>query len=70
VDVRTAAPVSIANIAIRPKVESNVPTTGLAKPAPSVAAVAPVPAAPPKKLFVRIEGLDEGVKDIPYAQKP
>ena len=28
------------------------------------------PPAPPKKLFVRIEGLEEGVKDIPYTQKP
>ncbi|MFN0102351.1 MAG: hypothetical protein ACKV2U_09715 [Bryobacteraceae bacterium] len=27
------------------------------------------PAAPPKKMFVRIEGMDDGLKDIPYTAK-
>lgn len=68
-------------IAVRAKVESNVPMTGMpamTTPVTAVpvaaAAVAPVvpaaPAAAPKKMFVRIEGLDDGVKDIPYTAKP
>lgn len=59
-----AAPPSPAP-AIRAKVEANVPVTGL--PAEAVRPAEPPP--PPKKLFVRIEGLDDGAKEIPYATK-
>lgn len=51
--------------AIRSKVGANVPVTGL----PAEAAKAAEPPPPPKKLFVRIEGLDDGAKEIPYAAK-
>lgn len=52
--------------AIRAKVEANVPATGL----PVVEAAKPAePPPPPKKLFVRIEGLDDGAKEIPYATR-
>lgn len=58
-------------LAVRAKVEANVPITGVAKtvpvPVPPVVAVARP--EPPKKLFVRIEGLDDGMKDIPYTAK-
>jgi len=56
--------------AIRAKVEANVPMTGMPPVTPPVAAAIPIPATPPKKLFVRIEGMEEGTKDIPYAAKP
>jgi len=64
-----------APLAVRVKVESNVPMTGIAAmnqlaPAPVLPAPPVVPPPPPKKLFVRIEGMDEGVKDIPYSTKP
>lgn len=55
---------------MRIKVEANVPMTGMAAMNQPVPAAAPVPPAPPKKLFVRIEGMDDGVKDIPYTAKP
>ena len=53
-------------LAVRAKVDANVPMTGVAKVIPAAAPRL----EPPKKLFVRIEGLDEGMKDIPYTAKP
>lgn len=77
VDVKPEEARTEPALAIRAKVESNVPMTGVAKfvAAAAPAAVAPPVAVPPrpeppKKLFVRIEGLDEGMKDIPYTAKP
>lgn len=66
-----ALPVSVQAVApapapaIRAKVEANVPVTGL----PAEAAKPAEPPPPPKKLFVRIEGLDDGAKEIPYATR-
>ena len=72
VDVKPEAVRSEPVVAVRAKVEANVPMTGVAKVAPTP--VPPVVAVarpePPKKLFVRIEGLDDGMKDIPYTAKP
>jgi hypothetical protein len=59
-----------ARPAVRVKVEANVPMTGMAAMNQPVPAAVPVPPPPPKKLFVRIEGMDEGTKDIPYTAKP
>ena len=71
VDFKPAAAAPDPGLAVRAKVEATVPMTGM----PSVtqaAFAAPVypPAPPPKKLFVRIEGMDDGVRDIPYSDKP
>ena len=76
VDVKAAIVVSATDpqLAVRIKVESNVPMTGMAAMSQAasalVPAVMPAPPPPPKKLFVRIEGMDDGVKDIPYTAKP
>jgi len=73
VDLKAPTPASAVDpgLAVRIKVESNVPMTGMAEM--NQAATALVPAAsppPPKKMFVRIEGMDDGMKEIPYAAKP
>ena len=73
VDVKAPVPVPAVDprLAVRIKVESNVPMTGMAamsQAAPPLVPAAPPP--PPKKMFVRIEGMDDGVKDIPYTAKP
>jgi hypothetical protein len=79
VDVKPETVKAEPALAVRAKVESNVPVTGVAitevaKTAPSPVPVPPVVAVarpePPKKMFVRIEGLDDGMKDIPYTAKP
>jgi hypothetical protein len=67
VDIRAVAPKPVPELAIRAKVEASVPITGM-PPVPIVTMPA-APPPPPKKLFVRIEGMDDGVKDIPYATK-
>ncbi|MBI2687002.1 MAG: hypothetical protein HYX27_11855 [Acidobacteria bacterium] len=51
-------------LAVRAKVEA-----GPAAVQPPVIVPAAAPPPPPKKLFVRIEGLDDGAKDIPYTAK-
>ena len=71
VNLKPAAPAPDPGLAVRVNVEASVPMTGM----PSVtqaASAAPVypPAPPPKKLFVRIEGMDDGVRAIPYSDKP
>lgn len=72
VDVRAVAPLSGPNptqeLAVRAKVAASVPATGL-PPVPTFA-LPTAPPPPPKKLFIRIEGMDDGVRDIPYAAKP
>lgn len=60
VDVKAPAAPAVA---IRAKLDANVPMTGAEK------VVAAAPAAP-KKMFVRIEGLEDGSQAIPYAAKP
>ncbi len=72
VDVKPEAVRAEPVVAVRAKVEANVPMTGVAKvvPAPVPPVVAVARPEPPKKLFVRIEGLDDGMKDIPYTAKP
>lgn len=72
----SSAPAAAApQVSMRVKVDANVPMTGIAAVSKAaVEAPMPVPAAappaPPKKLFVRIQGLDDGDKDIPYIVKP
>lgn len=51
---------------VRAKVAANVPMTG----APAVVQQPAAPAAPPKPLFVKIQGLDGGVRAIPFPAKP
>jgi len=63
VDVKGSA--TPTGLEIRAKVAANVPAAPM--PVPGAPAEAP---APPKKLFVRIQGLDGGAKDIPYPAKP
>lgn len=68
VDVKAEAPVRPAMGEIRAKVATTAPATGL--PPAQGPSQGPGPSAAPPRLFVRIEGLDEGVKDIPYTPKP
>ena len=79
VDVKPEPVLAEPALVVRAKVESNVPVsgvamTGVAKSAPGPVPVPPAVAVarpePPKKMFVRIEGLDDGMKDIPYTAKP
>ena len=69
---RPVAPLSIgaAPGLARPPVMAGPPAAVemVKSPVPVVAAAAA--AVAPKKLFVRIEGLDDGMKDIPYTVKP
>lgn len=73
VDVKAPAPASSGPALgeVRAKVAATVPVTGLTtvQGASTMPVAAPAQAAP-QRLFVRIEGLDEGVKDIPYTPKP
>ena len=71
VDVKAVPPATDPAFSVRAKVEANVPMTGMPSMNQAVPA-APVypPVPPPKKLFVRIEGMDDGVRDIPYSAKP
>jgi hypothetical protein len=59
-----AAPASPA-VAVRAKVDASVPMTGVS-PVTGPTAAPAQPPAPPKKLVVRIEGLDDGPKEVPY----
>ena len=71
VDVKAVPPATDPAFSVRAKVEANVPMTGMPsmnQAVPAVPVYPPVP--PPKKLFVRIEGMDDGVRDIPYSAKP
>jgi hypothetical protein len=77
VDVKPEAVVAEPALAVRAKVESNVPVSGVAMTGGAKTVPVPVPPVvavarpePPKKMFVRIEGLDDGMKDIPYTAKP
>lgn len=63
VDVKT--PATPANLEIRAKVTGQPPAAAM--PVPGAPAEAP---GPPKKLVVRIQGLDGGIKDIPFPGKP
>lgn len=55
-------------VAVRAKVDASVPMTGVAPLTGQTAAPAQPP-APPKKLVVRIEGLDDGPKEVPYQSR-
>lgn len=56
------------SVAVRAKVDASVPMTGVAAVTGQSVAPGPPP-APPKKLVVRIEGLDDGPKEVPYQSR-
>ncbi len=61
--VDAAPPPSPAVVQVRAKVSANVPAHNMPSLRPDTETPHP---APPKKLFVRISGLDEGTRSIPY----
>jgi hypothetical protein len=63
--VDASAPTAPVEVHVRAKVNANVPAENM--PQLSVA-TEPANPVPPKKLFVRISGLDGGTKSIPYSE--